>query len=101
MDEVVERPHMEFRAFVNQGKLNALSQYFCFVMNPELIASKQKIEDDIRGFFDDIVKKRIAHTASVPPILLGEYIPLVLFFHSLGMSSTSISRGMENPSLLS
>jgi hypothetical protein len=77
LDEVADRPHMEFRAFVNEGKLNAMSQYFCLVVHPELLAQKDKLENDILNFFDT-VKDKVSHTASVPDFLFIYFSDIIL-----------------------
>lgn len=55
---------MEFRGFVNQGRLNALSQYFHMVPHPDLIANKATVQNTILSFFDS-VKHKITHSAFV------------------------------------
>jgi hypothetical protein len=55
---------MEFRAFVNNKKLNAMSQYFCFAYSQQLVDEKDEIAKNILAFFDTI-KDQIPHTAFV------------------------------------
>jgi len=57
LDEVPEHPEMEFRGFVNQGKLNALTQYFCFAFSQTLADKKQEIGQRILDFFNTISNK--------------------------------------------
>jgi len=64
IDQVIERPQYEFRAFVHQNSLNAMSQYFCFCKYDELIEREEQVSSAILDFFDRI-KDRISHTSYV------------------------------------
>ena len=50
---------MEFRGFVFNGNLNALSQYNFLYFSERLKNNKQNIEVLIRNFYDNFVYKRI------------------------------------------
>jgi hypothetical protein len=64
LDEVVERPQFEFRAFVHQNQLNAMSQYFCFCKYEDLIAQEEEVKETILKFHSSI-RDSISHTSYV------------------------------------
>jgi D123 len=51
----------EFRAFVSDGRLTAVSQYFHFLHFDELVRRRDQVRDDIVRFFDAEVAPRIPH----------------------------------------
>ena len=53
---------MEFRGFVKSGKLTALSQYNHLCFFPELAEQQAEIESNVRGFFDESIRERLAPT---------------------------------------
>lgn len=63
-DEVIERPQYEFRAFVHQNQLNAMSQYFCFCKYDDLIAREEEVKRTILDFHESI-KDKISHSSYV------------------------------------
>jgi len=64
LDVMIEYPEMEFRAFVNDKKLNAMTQYFCFARSQLLVDIKDKVEKAVLTFFDDI-KDKLPHPSYV------------------------------------
>jgi len=54
-------PSMEFRGFVNNGKLNALSQYNHLAFFPHIVAEKDHIVKIISEFFHDVALPRLVH----------------------------------------
>jgi len=64
IDEVPNRPEMEFRGFVHKNQLNALTQYFSFVRFPWLVANKERTVARIVSFFESI-KHLITHESYV------------------------------------
>jgi len=59
---VCEHPEAEFRGFVYEGKLNALTQYFTNCYFPSLPAKKASITSRICSFFEEKVLPRIKAT---------------------------------------
>lgn len=53
---------MEFRGFVNNKSLNAVSQYISFAYSQELFDRKEEISKLLLDFFETI-KDKIPHTA--------------------------------------
>eukprot|EP01130_Rhizamoeba_saxonica_P004084 TRINITY_DN1680_c0_g1_i1.p1 TRINITY_DN1680_c0_g1~~TRINITY_DN1680_c0_g1_i1.p1 ORF type:complete len:221 (-),score=33.82 TRINITY_DN1680_c0_g1_i1:49-711(-) len=64
IDEVVDRPEYEFRGFVSEKKLNALSMYYCLAHSEELVQRKEEVQNIILDFFEKI-KHRIPHSSYV------------------------------------
>lgn len=50
---------MEFRGFVYNNNLNALSQYDYTAFYPHLLKNKENIAKSVRDFFDSEVKKKL------------------------------------------
>jgi hypothetical protein len=61
---------MEFRGFVKNGRLNALSQYNHLVLSKKLIAPKEEISEQIQRFFNE----------KINPILNEKYESYVIDF---------------------
>jgi hypothetical protein len=59
--EVIERPQYEFRGFVHNRSLNALTQYFTCIHFPEIVQEKAAIAARVQTFFNDCVVSKIAH----------------------------------------
>jgi len=57
-------PQWEFRGFVYNNKLTALTQYFSYCYFPEVAGAKQETEKKILDFFDTI-KGKIQHSCFV------------------------------------
>ena len=64
LEEVVERPQFEFRAFVHNNHINAITQYFSFCYFPELVQNKQKLQNLMLNFFNDHVKQHLINHQS-------------------------------------
>lgn len=60
LEEVIDRPQYEFRCFVHDLKLNAITQYFDWLHFPELVQRKQELQDLMTSFFYE-------HVAPVAP----------------------------------
>ncbi|KAG2378917.1 hypothetical protein C9374_008065 [Naegleria lovaniensis] len=65
IDEVIENPQYEFRCFVHENRLNAISQYFCDVKFQELCDRKLEIQHQINDFFQNTVLTSITHASFV------------------------------------
>lgn len=63
-ENVVDRPHMEFRGFVYKNNLNALSQYDNITFYPELFAQHQELGQTILNFFNDQIRDKLQHIES-------------------------------------
>lgn len=64
-EEMIELPQFEFRCFVHEKKLNAISQYFCDFKFDDLIAQKEEILKKINEFFNGFCIERIPHPSFV------------------------------------
>jgi len=64
MDECPDRPEYEFRGFVNNNQLNALSMYCCFAYSQELVERKDHVERLILNCFQ-VIKDKIPHPSYV------------------------------------
>lgn len=58
---VAMSPDMEFRGFVKDGKLNALSQYNHPVMWPRVVENHERLVEQIREFFYSRVAPKLEH----------------------------------------
>ena len=65
LDEVPERPQFEFRAFVYENHLNAITQYFSFCEFEELQKRQNEIKAILLDFFETQVKGKISHESFV------------------------------------
>ncbi|KAL9645395.1 hypothetical protein ABK040_002594 [Willaertia magna] len=67
IDEVAENPQYEFRSFVHEKSLNAVSQYFCDNTFDELLnlENRKLIEKKIIDFFNNTVTSSITHPSFV------------------------------------
>jgi hypothetical protein len=54
-------PDMEFRGFVNNGKLNALSQYNYLVYYPHLVLSASELSEKIQAYHANVIHPKLAH----------------------------------------
>eukprot|EP01094_Clydonella_sp_ATCC50884_P018085 TRINITY_DN3287_c0_g1_i1.p1 TRINITY_DN3287_c0_g1~~TRINITY_DN3287_c0_g1_i1.p1 ORF type:complete len:702 (-),score=295.00 TRINITY_DN3287_c0_g1_i1:1173-3278(-) len=63
-EEMVAHPEMEFRCFVGNGTLNAITQYFSFCHYPQLEARKPQLQQTIAEFHAS-VGERIPHSSYV------------------------------------
>ena len=57
--DVARHPGMEFRGFVYNNKLNAVSQYDDVVYHPNVVRYKEVICTRIKGFFENHVKEAL------------------------------------------
>jgi len=57
------KPQFEFRGFVFNNELNALTHYYKFLYVEEVVQNKDKIEELIRNYFNKI-KSRLEHIGS-------------------------------------
>merc|ERR1711991_679983 len=69
ISEVVSHPEGEFRCFVHKGRLNAVTQYYSFIVFDEVVQRKEELRKALQNFFDDKMKK-IAHGSFVVMILV-------------------------------
>lgn len=65
VDEVMDYPQFEFRSFVHDKKLNALSQYFSDVRFDDLVEQRTEMLEKINLFFGNVVLKHIPHESFV------------------------------------
>ncbi|KAF0982944.1 hypothetical protein FDP41_010923 [Naegleria fowleri] len=65
IDEVIENPQYEFRCFVHENHLNAISQYFSDVKFQELCDRKLEIQQQINEFFQHTVLTSTTHSSFV------------------------------------
>jgi len=56
---LIDKPEMEFRAFVFKNQLNALSQYDYASCYPELVKNKLNIQEKIQSFFNLVLKEKL------------------------------------------
>eukprot|EP00475_Leptophrys_vorax_P041110 TRINITY_DN7730_c0_g1_i10.p1 TRINITY_DN7730_c0_g1~~TRINITY_DN7730_c0_g1_i10.p1 ORF type:complete len:110 (+),score=35.32 TRINITY_DN7730_c0_g1_i10:99-428(+) len=68
-DSVPEFPGAEFRGFVHEKKLNAVTQYFNMVYFPDVSSNKDVLARRILDFFE-IVKDLIPHNSYVIDFLV-------------------------------
>jgi hypothetical protein len=64
-DRVPECPGMEFRGFVHNNKLNAVTQYISDCYFADLVAHKEAVSARIRAFFESVVAPRVPHGSYV------------------------------------
>ena len=55
---------MEFRGYVSNGNLNALSQYNFLVHFPDLIKEKNEIVEKIKQFHKNVIHNKLKHKFS-------------------------------------
>ena len=55
LDEIIERPQYEFRCFVHELRLNAITQYFDWIHFPELVERKAELLQLLTDFFYAVV----------------------------------------------
>jgi len=79
-DYVPDHPEMEFRGFVRNNTLNALSQYFSFVRFPYLVKNKELVQKRILDFFES-VKGLIPHESYVIDFLVMKDKVMIIEFN--------------------
>ena len=65
IDTVVDHPEYEFRCFVHNRKLNAITSYFSFLHFPQLEKEKLDIQKLILSTFESGVKQKLDHESYV------------------------------------
>ncbi len=77
-DNIVENPQLEFRCFVHEGKLNAVTQYFSDTYFSPILKNKQQIEERIKTFFNQTAAHIIPHPSYVLDLfVLDEDIKII------------------------
>lgn len=100
-DEIVENPHLEFRCFVHEQNLNAVTQYFSDTYFTPLLQNKKQIEQRIINFFNDTAKHLIPHPSYVLDLFVGKNIKIIEInpFH-IGAGSGKFSWSQDRKILL-
>eukprot|EP01080_Neovahlkampfia_damariscottae_P003788 gene3788-6949_t len=70
--EVVDHPEMEFRCFVHEKNLHAVSQYFCDTVFPNLLNQKEEIKKRLIKFYEEVVKDLVPHKSFVVDFFVGK-----------------------------
>eukprot|EP00727_Mastigamoeba_balamuthi_P009771 m51a1_g5416 hypothetical protein (353) ;mRNA; f:124055-125431 len=68
--DVAPCPSMEFRGFAHRKRLNAVTQYLCFLEFPEMAAQQRELAQRIREFHDAVVAPAIPHESYVVDFFL-------------------------------
>mmetsp|Transcript_11715 Transcript_11715/g.18454 ORF Transcript_11715/g.18454 Transcript_11715/m.18454 type:complete len:412 (+) Transcript_11715:29-1264(+) len=63
-ENIVHRNHMEFRGFVYQNQLNAVSQYDDITFYPDIYSNKEDIGDRILEFFNEKIRDKLSSIES-------------------------------------
>ena len=71
------REDLEFRAFVSEYEMIALSQYNTYVLYPHVIDNKDIIYDKIKRFYDSTVKSRLLMLNLAEVVVDIALIPLI------------------------
>eukprot|EP01117_Protostelium_nocturnum_P008561 TRINITY_DN3076_c0_g1_i1.p1 TRINITY_DN3076_c0_g1~~TRINITY_DN3076_c0_g1_i1.p1 ORF type:complete len:391 (-),score=115.60 TRINITY_DN3076_c0_g1_i1:602-1774(-) len=71
LNEMYEKPQMEFRCFVHKTKLNAITQYFSVVHFPELVEKKEEILNRMINFFRDEVQPNLTQSSYVVDLFVS------------------------------
>ena len=53
VDKVIDQPQGEFRAFVGNNRLNAVSQYYSFCLFPEVVDHQTQLCKALQRLFDE------------------------------------------------
>lgn len=85
----------EFRGFVSNGSLNALSQYNHLVFFPSLVARKDEIATTITKFFNDAIIPRLAGLKLASGVPLDSYVIDFGLVESIGTTSVVASDSAE------
>lgn len=64
-DALVEHPEREFRCFVHESNLNAVTQYFSDTYFNPILENRQQFEEQITTFFNQTAKHIIPHPSYV------------------------------------
>jgi len=59
------RPEMEFRAFVNDRRMTAVTQYNSSCFSPEIVAHKSQIAELMHNYYEEEVKDRLPYDSYV------------------------------------
>ena len=96
--ELSSRPQFEFRMFISDGQLTAITQYFDWIYDPELAASKASIQNLLVEFFNDQVKPVIALKSYLMDIYLTkDHCIYIIEFNPFATGSTSGLFSWKNP----
>eukprot|EP01112_Ceratiomyxa_fruticulosa_P009716 TRINITY_DN2547_c0_g1_i12.p1 TRINITY_DN2547_c0_g1~~TRINITY_DN2547_c0_g1_i12.p1 ORF type:complete len:395 (+),score=74.77 TRINITY_DN2547_c0_g1_i12:744-1928(+) len=72
-ENVIQSPYREFRCFVCNNSLNAISQYDHLSYYPVLIEKREEIEGDIRLFFENVLREPLkTHESYVFDVFYGQ-----------------------------
>ncbi|PRP78291.1 hypothetical protein PROFUN_13825 [Planoprotostelium fungivorum] len=71
LEEVINKPEMEFRCFVCKNQMNAITQYFSMCHFPDLAPRKEEIQKKILHFFDTQLKNKLTHNNYVVDLFIG------------------------------
>jgi len=63
-ENVLHRPSMEFRGFVYNNSLNALTQYDNVTFYAEVASNKRELQERILRFFNESVRDKLTHIQS-------------------------------------
>src|SRR3989338_7709884 len=76
--ELIDRPQHQFRCFVHNSKLTAVTQYFDWIYDPELAALKEHIGKLLVEFFEEHVRPAVAMESYVYDVYLAKSQTMLL-----------------------